>query len=577
MIVYGEDARAGDPRARLREAAAELAGLAGHQRPEHDRLRDLLIGFGEVEAALADGLAPDCDILEPRLGRLRQVAIGVGRLFWASWRGHWNAEARARAACLAKSMDELCAERWPERTAFRVPEGYAHYALYPECYVEAAAAFAAADAPGRAAVIGLRSIGTSLSAAVAGTLAECGVAVESWCLRPHGHPFRREILCAPELERALASAAQSGSSALIVDEGPGLSGSSFAAAAEKLSRTGFTEDRILLMPSWLPDRPPFAGEKVAQRWGRHRKLIRSFESVFIETHRLCAEGEDLSAGRWRQLLEPGREWPAVQPQHERRKYLVRGGGRGPVLLKFAGLGHYGRARQERAQVLAEAGFIPPVRGLADGFLRQDFVLARPLEDSPADRRFLDHAVRYLAFRARTFPTGRSVRFDALLQMIRVNCTEAIGPETAGACDALAQWRSRASDRGTVAVDGRMHAYEWLLVPNGTYLKADAVDHADDHFFPRDQDIAWDVAGCSAEFGLNAEEEEAFTARAAEMLADLGLPARLPFYGIAYRSYQMGYAALAIEALGPADPDARRFARRLERLRAELRQRLARIS
>ena len=50
----------------------------------------------------------------------------------------------------------------------------------------------------------------------------------------------------------------------------------------------------------------------------------------------------------------------------------------------------------------------------------------------------------------------------------------------------------------VAIDGRMLPHEWLET-RMAIVKADALDHHDDHFFPGCQDIAWDIAGASVEW------------------------------------------------------------------------------
>ena len=72
-----------------------------------------------------------------------------------------------------------------------MPEGYAYYALYPETYVAAAEQFIRGRRPGTAVCVGLRSIGTSLSAAVAAGLEAAGWRVLALTLRPRGHPFQR--------------------------------------------------------------------------------------------------------------------------------------------------------------------------------------------------------------------------------------------------------------------------------------------------------------------------------------------------------------------------------------------------
>ena len=94
----------------------------------------------------------------------------------------------------------------------------------------------------------------------------------------------------------------------------------------------------------------------------------------------------------------------------------------------------------------------------------------------------------------------------------------------------------------VAVDGRMLPHEWIETRAG-FLKTDALDHHDDHFFPACQDIAWDIAGAEIEFDLPP--------------GSVGDSPRLPFYRIAYAAYRFGYARMAEESLGNK-PDASRF-------------------
>ena len=76
-------------------------------------------------------------------------------------------------------------------------------------------------------MLGVRSIGTSLSAVVAAVLGERGCDVATWTVRPHGHPFDRRLALGPGLAARLSE--RSDAELLVVDEGPGMSGSTFAA------------------------------------------------------------------------------------------------------------------------------------------------------------------------------------------------------------------------------------------------------------------------------------------------------------------------------------------------------------
>jgi hypothetical protein len=89
-------------------------------------------------------------------------------------------------------------------------------------------------------------------------------------------------------------------------------------------------------------------------------------------------------------------------------------------------------------------------------------------------------------------------------MARHNTAEALGEAAAtwfdrwSAAD-LARLGARARP---VETDNRMQAWEWLALPDGRLLKADAVDHHAAHDLVGCQDIAWDVAGAMVELGLD---------------------------------------------------------------------------
>jgi hypothetical protein len=572
MIVYGEADQPADPSALLNETARRWRTLSQRLRPPHDELRGELIALGEIEAAIGDALCPEADCIDSRLRELRGVSIALGGLFWRSWRDLPAVAGDRKLGTLAATLDALAHRAWPAEVRLRPAEGYAHYALFPEGYGEAAAALAAERAADSALVVGIRSIGTSLSAAVAGALAQCGIAVESWCVRPRGHPFSRALALDAGLRGAWAAAASAGALAVVVDEGPGLSGSSFLSVRQELRRAGFADARIVLMPSWDAPPPPMAGEAGAHAWLQALKR----PAVFDPARRLlagAADLQDLSAGRWRKHLLAGRRWPAVQRQHERLKYLVTQKDAPPRLWRFAGLGSYGAPRLARARALAEAGFAPPEHGLRDGFLVQDFAPGRPLRRKDLDRRLADRVIAYIVFRARSFQTGRSTRIAQVSEMIRINLGEGLDAQTHDAVERVLAAADALSDLPTVSVDSRMMPHEWLDAGSGL-VKADAVDHADDHFFPRDQDIAWDLAGFSAEFSLSPEREGELAERLAAEIGDRQLPRRMPFYGLAYRSFHLGYAELAISALGADDPDAKRFRLRSAQIIEDLRTRLA---
>jgi hypothetical protein len=114
----------------------------------------------------------------------------------------------------------------------------------------------------------------------------------------------------------------------------------------------------------------------------------------------------------------------------------------------------------------------------------------------------------------------------------------------------------------VSLDGRMQPHEWIRTSAG-YLKTDAFDHHDDHFFCGCQDIAWDVAGALLELELNAGSRCWFLERYRSLTGDTSIAARLPHYSRAYLAFRLGYCRLAGSVLGET-PDGRRFVRAADR-------------
>src|ERR1043165_7922757 len=147
------------------DLAASLAAL----RPTNEAILSALIQAGEFEAALSDRGAPDAELAA-------QVtdALAAGLLEPAA----------------ARHLDQLTAIvdkiEVPDRIALSVPEGFAYYALHPAAYAERVMEMRL-RAP-QAAVIGIRSIGTTLAAIVAAALARNGVPADRITVRPEGPP-----------------------------------------------------------------------------------------------------------------------------------------------------------------------------------------------------------------------------------------------------------------------------------------------------------------------------------------------------------------------------------------------------
>jgi hypothetical protein len=360
MLVYGDRTRAVSPRAELRALGATLAAAA-RARPgpgRHDRLTRAFLDAAALAQGLADadwaarggdGLSPlQDDALALLVALARQLAQPAGAV---------GADPAVGAALAALARHPL-----PETLAVRLPEGHAFYAVYPEAYRKAAAAHPWAAPP---FVVGLRSAGTGLAAVVAAATGAARVVT----LRPTGHPFRRELRVRPALRARLAR--HPGPFA-VVDEGPGLSGSSFGAVADLLAGLGVAEERVVFLPSHRGGPGPQASAAHRARWERAPRAVATLDDLvgdeplagwFADLTGPVAAVDDLSGGAWRAAAGlPPEAWPPVHAALERRKFRLRTAA-GDWLARFAGLGCAGEARWERARALHAAGFGPAPLGL----------------------------------------------------------------------------------------------------------------------------------------------------------------------------------------------------------------------
>lgn len=526
-----------------------------------DTLREsalgLLMEWGVFESALVDAISTDEDDDNDATALLRDAAMLTGRIFHASVSAM---EHRGLCNELMEIVDRLRGLELPEAVTLREPEGYAHYGLYPELYMEAAGRFSEELKPSEAVCVGLRSIGTSLSAAASAALAAKGCAVESFTLRPRGHPFKRYI----QASRAVSRRVQSlkGRPFLIFDEGPGLSGSSFGSVVNFLSSLGIPEKDMVLFPSWEPDGEAFFSEESKGPWTRLRKYTADFDAVFVKSGRLSSglntsELVNISGGGWRPYFYRSEEdYPAVNAHHEKRKYVAIGGkndaqGNGRawkgLVLRFAGLGRFGRAKYERAVRLSGSGLTQRAASIRDGFMATEFVHGRPVAGMELNQLLLDEMARYVAFIDNNMDERPSVSFDEMEEMITRNTTVGLGGKWTERLSALYRFRPSFNENGARSIDGRMLPNEWLLTPLG-YVKADSFDHHADQFFPRCQDIAWDLSGAITEFDLNPMEEDYLLSRFLRHSSDRGALKRLRFYKIAYLAYRLGYSAFSAEEL-----------------------------
>jgi hypothetical protein len=332
-----------------------------------------------------------------------------------------------------------------------------------------------------------------------------------------------------------------------VDEGPGLSGSSFLAVGEALVSAGVPRERITLLGSAPPDLSCLRAPNAAARW-------RQFQSHFTRPQqRLPADAAvSICAGQWRQTFLNGDRWPAVWPQFERAKFLSVDH---KSLFKFEGLGSYGCEVRKRSTQIAGAGFGPPIGEQENGYARYEVVEGRIPTATDVSEHVLQQIAAYCAWRAETLVAEPS-RPDDMEEMIRTNAREGLGADVEV---------SKLRIQRPVIADGSMHPHEWRLMPTGRLLKTDGASHGDDHFFPGPTDIAWDLAGTIIEWGLKPPAAEYFLESYCRASGDDARD-RLPEFALAYALFRLGYCAMAAESLRGA-ADERRFHRDIDQYRA----------
>jgi hypothetical protein len=551
MLVYADAKRTADPRELLRallDDAARLTSAAGRVRGE--QLTALLLNAGELAQGLIDSewQAATTDESSPLVATATDLVRTLATAFVADDE-HMIELASRTLAGLAL----------PERVSVSLPEGFAFYAVYPRSWAQLAEQHRGA----RTRVIGIRSIGLTLGAVVAAAAgSELFVSV-----RPSGHPFDRTLAIGPALARALLEH-NDDVIYLIVDEGPGLSGSSFASIAKWLAARAVPLDRIVFMPSHAGAPGPHASDDVRHIWANVRKQVPAAPQVLER----FAGSKDLSGGAWRHELYGQHPWPPANRQQERLKLLMQDCDL-PRLAKFAGLGRYGAEKLALAQTLASSGWIPQPLELADGFLSSEWMTdALPLDHPAAsfDRaQLLRRVGDYISFRASLpAPACPGAPVEALFRMLLANAEQALG--AAGRARACA-WERSLEQLGEglqpCRTDNRMHRWEWITTSAGELLKCDALDHHAAHDLVGPQDPLWDLVGARHELALDDTEFSALAQRVARALGRNWTDTQIGFFSAAYLAFQCGATTMAAETAPEADAlllrrEARRYARAL---------------
>jgi hypothetical protein len=525
------------------EMVRDLARRISRGQNNAESLLDALIQAGELESALADAASPCAQL----------AAALTDELTWVVCSG--TADVR-RAMQIVETIHA------PDRMSISPPEGFTYYALHPLDFAKVTSGIA--GEPVACALIGIRSIGTTLSAMCGAGLKEAGRAVSRITVRPTGHPYARQTeFTAPEknwLREQLARCAQF----LVVDEGPGRSGSTFLSVAEALAHEGIPQELITIVGSRQPDPHELCAKDAAARWQAFR-FVSTSPSVNSRFERCTYAG----GGEWRKFaFKTADEWPEAWPQMERLKFISPDR---KSLFKFEGMGPLGAEVRARALMLAEWGLSPRVRDAGDGFLEYEFLTGTPLRSDDFSASLLEQMARYCAFRFSNFPAPQSAPSE-LRHMLEHNVQQEFGLELHLPNEALLT-------AAPILTDGRMQPYEWIAGDDRKFIKTDAISHGDDHFFPGPCDVTWDLAGIAVEWQLDRD------ARDRLLVGFKGVTGRdvhreFPLYMLAYSVFRLGFCKMGIStAIGSSDEQRlrsayaryRTYARRL--LETQIGQRL----
>jgi hypothetical protein len=496
-----------------------------------DEAIDALLRAGELECALADheGCAEQARALATLTDDLADAVVRQSKPLF---RGG-----------IVEQLPEIPV---PEKLHLSVPEGFCYYALHPLDYADLLNA-SSVNSPA-AAIIGIRSIGTTLSAIVRAWFEQHGTSAARITVRPTGHPFDRKLSVDANLGQWIGKQAQAGAGFYIVDEGPGLSGSSFLAVAEALVDAGISHDRIVLLPSSTPNPEALSAPNAGARWA-------CFRTLPLKPTRYIPPDASLhiGGGEWRKhVFASESDWPAIWSWTERQKYFSSDGAR---IFRFDGHGHYGKAVRQRSKILAAHNWGPETGSAGDGFSISPWITGN--HPNIADREVVIQLARYCAFRAQQF-THEPASASALEQMTRINLERAVG---------VSRSVTLPIER-PVITDSRMMPHEWIFSPSRRLLKVDASTHGDDHFYPGPADIAWDLAGAIVEWKLDSDAADLLVEEYVRSSGDQ-IARRLPGYLVAYCVFRLAFTSSARNSI-----DAGQERARFEREAATFRTKLA---
>lgn len=560
MLVYGDAQFHCTSSEFLRELSRMAAVSAAPTLP---LLRQLLIRAGQLEQGLEDHFDAEPKSHGVLRFRASRVTDAFARVFLASYCGEssekWWIKARMALNRCASTPQDV-------PLVVKVPEGFEFYAVFPEAYVASAEKWHTQRAEKknrRALIAGVRSSGTSLSAVVAVTLRIKGWRATRCTVRPHGHPFERKATLVPDATVVPA---------LVVDEGPGFSGSAIGAVVLKLEDSGF--DDVTLLPAHNGEPGSAAPVAVRKVWERLPRIVTSASQVkwggkeLWEVLLAPVPGygpfttiNEVSSGAWRgHAFKNESQWPPWSGQFERAKFLCKDEQGKGVLWKFSGLGaatggfSSGSLRHHKDESGSDECWLPVI-GARLGFTATPWVEGERLKPSAIARpevmrSVVDYAV--MSFHAPLDAQEHKRGVRRLEEMAYWNLREAFGDE---AGKKARRWAAAAAEMAPQCryTDGRMAPHEWVQTPKGRLIKTGGLRGALDYTVVGRQCFAWDVAGMLLEWRMEEQTQKAvfhqFTLAGLQLSVDC-----LKFFVLAYAAFRMGMMTLVSAQSSGAERD-----------------------
>lgn len=473
--------------------------------PELDEARRWLVAIGQIEQAVLDaGLS---------CGELATAAtLAAADVFLETRQAQIGGSAlKLSVEKLRRALSVLEDRLDGRELEVRVPEGFAWYALYPDSYAQTAERWAShfGFAGGRVCIIGLRSIGTTLAAVVRQVLERHEFGISGYAtVRPFGDPFQRRVVMPP----GITPAAQN----IIVDEGPGLSGSSMLAVARALQELGALPEFIHLFAGHTRGPGSAVCPESKVWWSSHRVWVTDLDATRIGgqpvprmlaavaervTRRLAvAPAEPLGTSHWQALAHLPSLPRAVAPLMESPKKIVnlRSGDR--ILCKFTGFALTGSNFEQNDRS------VPGAAARCHGWALMRWIEGTRLRADAASPAFVaDFLAPQIAassdreLQPNEVQQGISRIADALLAWAEARQHKALRSLIAWAAE-----REFAQMRGApqhAYGDGRLAPHEWVCTGDGI-VKVDGFGHTCDHAWVGQQPLAWDLAGAEIEWELD---------------------------------------------------------------------------